>query len=141
MKKENFFWEIVHGKVLLPPCARTMNAQILDVNTDLSQVTMKFEGKDSFTNPLGYIQGGFLTAMLDDTMGLTLASTLDKNEFAPTISLNVHFHNPAKTGYFKAIGKIDKRGSKICHISAEIYQDEKLIASSTSSAIIQNQNK
>lgn len=46
----------------------------------------------------GHVQGGFLAAMLNDTMGPALAATLTKGEFAPTLNLNVSFESSAVVG-------------------------------------------
>ena len=66
----------------------------------------------AFTNPAGNIQGGFLAAMLDDTMGPALSATLGPNEFAPTLNLNVSFERPAVVGTIVGKGRIVKRGQR-----------------------------
>lgn len=141
MKKNSYLWKVMHLEASLPPCAQLMNARIVEVKSQPVQLRIEYDGKISFTNPYGTIQGGFLTAMLDDTMGLTVASMLDEDEIAPTISLNVQFHTPAREGVLETIGKIEKMGGSICHVSAEIYQNGTLIASSTSSAAIQRKKR
>jgi uncharacterized protein (TIGR00369 family) len=76
-------------------------------------------GKTKFTNSSGNIHGGFLAAMLDDTMRVVLAATLLEGEFAPTIGLKVQFLSPATVGKIEAFGKIDKRGKEVCHLTPE----------------------
>ena len=48
--------------------------------------------------PSGHVQGGFLAAMLDDTMGPALTATLEAGQFAPTVNLNVSFTARPKPG-------------------------------------------
>jgi len=74
--------------------------------------------------------------MLDDTMGPALVATLDANEFAPTVSLNVQFHRPAKAGALKGIGRVVLRGKEVCQLSGELLQDHKIIATATATAVI-----
>jgi len=88
------------------------------------------------TNPVGNIQGGFLAAMLDDTMGPALAATLDAGEFAPTLPLTVSFARPAKVGRLLGKDRIVRRGREVCLLAGELYQDGELVASATATALI-----
>ena len=54
-------------------------------------MTVQFDAKPEFLNPMGNIQGGFLAAMLDSTLSPALASTLTSEQMcpcAPWASLN-----------------------------------------------------
>jgi uncharacterized protein (TIGR00369 family) len=82
------------------------------------------------------VQGGFLAAMLDDTMGPALSATLDAGEFAPTVNLNVQFHRPANAGSLKGVGRVVQRGKQICQLSSELLQNDKIVATATATAVI-----
>jgi uncharacterized protein (TIGR00369 family) len=82
------------------------------------------------------VQGGFLAAMLDDTMGTALSATLDSEQFAPTVSLNVQFHRPAVLGSLKGLGRVVLRGREMCHGSAELWQNDKVVATATGTFVI-----
>ena len=98
MDKNSFFWKA--QKEGIPPCeaAGTLGFKFIEINPDVGSITLEFMGKDEFTNPVGNIQGGFLAAMLDETMGPALAATLSKGEFAPALDLYIQFFNPATVG-------------------------------------------
>ena len=74
--------------------------------------------------------------MLDDTMGPALAATLKQGEFAPTLNLNIAFHRAANVGLLIGKGRVVKRGSDICFLAGELYQDGHLVASATATAIV-----
>ena len=80
---------------------------------------------------MGNVQGGFLAAMLDDTMGPALAATLKEGEFAPTLNLNVSFERAAKVGPLSGKGRVVKKGRDVCFLAAELYQAGELVASAT----------
>ena len=101
MDKNSFFWKIVDGRLPAPPCAKTLGIEFAAIDGERGTAEVKFEAKPEFLNPAGNVQGGFLAAMLDDTMGPALTATLDAGEFAPTVNLNVQFHRPAKVGSLK----------------------------------------
>jgi uncharacterized protein (TIGR00369 family) len=82
------------------------------------------------------VQGGFLAAMLDDTMGPALAATLAAGEIAPTLNLNVSFERPAKVGMLSGKGRVLKRGRDVCFLAGELYQDGQRVASATATALV-----
>src|SRR5207244_905406 len=134
--KNSFFWKFVDGRLPPPPCAKTLGLEFVQIDGERGTVEVKFEAKPEFLNPAGNVQGGFLAAMLDDTMGPALTSTLDAGEFAPTLSLNVQFHRPAKVGTLKGIGRVVTRGREICHLSGELSQNDRVVATATATAIV-----
>ena len=136
MDKNAFFWQIQEGKLPPPQAATTLGIHIRQVAPEQGTIEVEFEGKPEFTNPIGHIQGGFLAAMLDDTMGPAISATLNAGEFAPTLNLNVSFARPAKVGKLHGKGRVVKRGKDICFLAAELYQDGELVASATATAIV-----
>jgi uncharacterized protein (TIGR00369 family) len=136
MDRESFFWQIQNGKLPAPRAATTLGITIKAVSPEQGTIEVEFPGKPEFTNSAGNIQGGFLAAMLDDTMGPALAATLGQGEFAPTLNLNVSFVRPAKVGSIQGNGRVLKRGKEICFLAGELYQGGELIASATATAII-----
>jgi len=134
--RNSLFWQIVDGKRPVPACAKTLGIEFGLIDPDRGTIEVHFDAKPEFLNPVGNVQGGFLAAMLDDTMGPALVATLDANEFAPTVSLNVQFHRPAKAGALKGIGRVVLRGKEVCQLSGELLQDHKIIATATATAVI-----
>lgn len=136
MNKNNFFFQIMDGRLPLPKCAETLGTRFTKVDTAAGTLEVEFEGREAFLNPAGNIQGGFLAAMLDDTMGPALVAMLDEGEFAPTLNLNVQFHRPGKAGKFTGNGRVVMRGRDVCHLAGELLQDGKVIATATATAAI-----
>jgi uncharacterized protein (TIGR00369 family) len=136
MNKDSFFWKIAGGQLPWPPCAKTLGLEFVEIDGDRGTIETKFEAKAEFLNPVGNVQGGFLAAMLDDTMGTALSATLDLEQFAPTVNLNVQFHRPAALGPLKGLGRVMMRGRETCHGSAELWQNDKIVATATGTFVI-----
>lgn len=134
--KNAFFWLIMDGKLPPPKSAATLGASFVSVDAEAGVIEMEFDAREEFLNPAGVIQGGFLAAMLDDTMGPAVSATLAAGEFAPTLNLNVQFHRPARKGKLKAVGRVVTRGSGICYLSSELFQEGRLVATATATAAI-----
>lgn len=118
----------------IPPCAATLGWELLDADFAAGTVAIGFTAKAEFCNPAGNVQGGFLAAMLDDTMGPAVVVQSKGTLFTPTISLNVTFISPAKPGKLIGRGRILHMGRSICSLEAELFQGDMLVARSTASS-------
>lgn len=134
--REGFFWDVMEGRRPAPPAAALLGFQLLEVDAEQGTLRAQFEATPQFLNPAGNVQGGFLAAMLDDTMGPALAATLGPGQFAPTLNLNVSFERPGQVGTIVGHGRVLKRGSDVCFLGGELFQDGKRIASATATALI-----
>ena len=107
--REGPFWDAVEGRAPLPPAAVTLGWELLAVNPEKGTIEVAFTATDAFVNPAGIIQGGFLAAMLDDTLGPALVAGLDPGDFAPTTDLHVQFLRPAHPGRLVGRGRVVRR--------------------------------
>ena len=98
-------------------------------------IEASFAASADFGNSIGNIQGGILTAMLDDLMGYALGITLPVDRFAPTANLNVSFLRPAASGTLHGRGEILKKDGDIYHLAAKLYNERnELLAAATCKA-------
>ena len=81
-----------------PPCAAHLGFDLLEADCERGFVKIAFFARPEFCNPRGQVQGGFLTAMLDDCMGPALLIATDAAVFPTTIDLHVQFLAPAVQG-------------------------------------------
>jgi uncharacterized protein (TIGR00369 family) len=135
--KEGAFWDVMEGRKPPPPAAALLGFKLLDVDPSAGTIRIQFEAKPEFTNPIGHVQGGFLAAMLDDTLGPALVATLSKDQFAPTIELKVNFIRPARPGRLIGQGRVVARGGTIAFLAGELMTEQgDLIATATATARI-----
>ena len=131
-----FFWQMQAGQRPEPAAARTLGMVIAQVDGELGSLSAEFDGQAAFLNPAGHIQGGFLAAMLDDTLGAALASTLAAGQFAPTLQLNVQFLHPAQPGKLSGSARVVQRGQRVCFLSGELRQGARIVAAATATAAL-----
>lgn len=136
MDRNAAFWQCMAGTLPMPAAARTLGANIIDVDAEAGTITVEFLACDAFTNPAGHVQGGFLAAMLDDTLGPVLAATLRAGQFAPTLSLSVQFLATARPGPLTGHGRIERRGREIGHLTGRLEQNGRVVATATAVALI-----
>src|SRR5437588_1280297 len=123
------FWDAVEGRTPMPPVAKLLGWQLEDIDPDAGTITVKFEARLEFTNPLGNVQGGILASMLDDTMGPALVATLPPDQFAPTLEMKVSYFAPAKVGPLWGHGRVVHAGRTNAFVEADLVDaDDKIIA-------------
>jgi uncharacterized protein (TIGR00369 family) len=135
--RRGFFWDVMHGRVPPPAAAQTLGFRMLDIDPERGTIRVQFQAKREFLNPMGVVQGGFLAAMLDDTLGPALVCTLAEDQFAPTIELKVSFIRPAQPGVLIGEGRIVSRGGSIAFLAGELRDEQgELIATASATARI-----
>ena len=107
----------------MPAATTTLGWALIEADTERGEIEVSFEATEDFLNPAGTVQGGFLTAMLDDTMGPALAATLDPGQYGTTIELKVSFLRPAKPGRLVGRGRIVHRGGTIAFLAGELLDE------------------
>jgi uncharacterized protein (TIGR00369 family) len=135
--REGPFWAAVEGRAPLPPAAATLGWELVAVNPEEGTVEVAFTATDAFVNPAGVVQGGFLAAMLDDTMGPALVAGLEPGDFAPTTDLHVQFLRPARPGRLIGHGRVVRRGRDVAFLAGELVDEEgAIVAVATATAQI-----
>jgi uncharacterized protein (TIGR00369 family) len=137
MTREGPFWDVMAGRVEPPPAATTLGWELVAVDPDAGTIEVAFHAAEAFLNPVGVVQGGFLAAMLDDTLGPALVATLGPGEFAPTSDLHVQFLRPARPGRLVGRGRIVRRGRDVGFLAGELVDgDGQVVAVATATAQI-----
>jgi uncharacterized protein (TIGR00369 family) len=106
MEREGLFWDSVAGRAPIPPAARTLGFELVDADPEQGSITVAFAGIEAFTNPFGEVLGGFLSAMLYDTVGPALLATLPPGQFIETLELHTAFVRPAAPGRLIGRGRV-----------------------------------
>ena len=131
------FWDVMEGRAPAPPAAELLGFRLLEVDPDAGTIHVEFAARPEFANPVGHVQGGFLAAMLDDTLGPALVATLEPDQFAPTIELKVNFIRPATVGPLFGRGHVVSRGGSIAFLAGELREESgSLVATATATARI-----
>lgn len=122
--REGPFWEAAEGRAPLPPAAVALGWKLLAINPEEGTIEVEFTAGEAFLNPAGVVQGGFLAAMLDDTMGPALVAGLEPGDFAPTTDLHVQFLRPARAGRLVGRGRVVRRGRDVAFLAGELVDEQ-----------------
>lgn len=139
MSRQGPFWDVMEGRAAPPASAVLLGWELISIDPDAGTIEVAFTASDQFLNPGGVIQGGFLAAMLDDTMGPALVATLGPGQFAPTADLHVQFLRPARPGRLTGRGRIVRRGKDIAFLAGELSDEYgEVVATATATAQIRS---
>lgn len=137
MARQGPFWDVMEGRADPPPAAELLGWKLVEIDPDEGTIEVAFTATEQFLNPSGTVQGGFLAAMLDDTLGPALVQTLGDGEWAPTTDLHVQFLKPAKPGGLRGTARIVRRGRDVAFLAGELRDSEgDLVATATATAAI-----
>src|SRR5258707_8156713 len=118
-----------------PPSSKLLGWHLLDARPKDGWIRIGFDGRPEFCNPAGFIQGGILSAMLDDTMGPAVFVMTDGKLYTATITMTVNFLAPAKPGPIVGEADVTQLGKTIAFVAGRLMSaDGIVLATATASA-------
>ena len=115
-----------------PPSAKLLGWRLLDARPWDGWLKVGFDGRPEFCNPAGFIQGGILSAMLDDSMGPAVFVTSDGRFYATTISLTVNFIAPARPGPLIVEAQVIQIGKSIAFMEGKLVGNDGTVLATAS---------
>lgn len=116
----------------VPPSATLLGWRLLDARPWEGWIKVGFDGRQEFCNPAGFIQGGILSAMLDDSMGPAVFVTSEGRFYTTTISLTVNFIAPAKPGPLTAEAQVIQIGKSVAFMEGKLIADNGTVLATAS---------
>lgn len=123
------------------PCTNTLGARVISFSSEPPEIEMEFEAIYDFTHSDGQVvQGGFVTGMLDAPMAHLLMGLFDFKIIPMTLDLNVSFLAPTRQGKLNCIAEVLQLGKSTAFMTSKLYQQDKLVASATSTVRLVSRN-
>tara|TARA_B100001996_G_scaffold375329_1_gene355129 strand:+ start:721 stop:1140 length:420 start_codon:yes stop_codon:yes gene_type:complete len=98
------------------------------INYSKGNLELEGEFNDSTLNPDGSVQGGMMTAMLDDVTSLLIIIETKGQIYPASTDLHTLHHRPLNKGKVKAKAAIIKKGKKISTTKGELFDKEGQLA-------------
>lgn len=117
-----------------PPSAAWMGMDVVEYWPDEMRVRVCFSPTKDMCNFGGTVQGGFLAAMMDDSMGSLAFHALGAKMAPASIDLSTHFMAAVPLKRIEVEAKIIRAGKAVVFAEARLYrEDGELSAQATSS--------
>jgi len=122
---------------LLPAATRHLGFELLDFDVEAQWVEAAFTAKPEFLNPNGTVQGGIVTAFLDEVMSGAAFLAAGMKSGVPSIEMKTMFLRPLYEGRCTARGQVQRLGRSVCFLEGRLYSAEgKLCATGTATSAI-----
>lgn len=120
-----------------PATTHLLGWRFIEADAEAGTIEIAFDGKPEFGNPAGFVQGGILIAMMDDTAG-PIVPMHTKGKFYPSsIDIHAHFLRPVRFGEIRVKARIRQLGRTVGFMDADLYDCRgKLCATGAISAML-----
>ena len=127
---EGTFWDVIAGRAPLPPVLGLLGWNV--VHAEPGRVRAGFQGQEEFYNPVGLVQGGILSAMLDGVMGAAAVSLLGPDESITTLEMKVSYMRSVRAAPLTGEGWVVHRGGSVIFMEGSLSaEDGSLVATAT----------
>jgi uncharacterized protein (TIGR00369 family) len=108
----------------IPPAAQLLGREIVSVDPQSGEVTLRFTARAEFANRHGTVQGGMLAAMLDSATGNAVMAQLPPHLTAVTTRLDTQFLKPAALGPITAAARLIHQDERTAEVQAELSDSQ-----------------
>ncbi|MBI2168575.1 MAG: PaaI family thioesterase [Actinobacteria bacterium] len=125
-------------RIQVPPnCDLTLGMVCLDKATP-GHTVWRMTADERFSNPAGIMQGGFIAAFADSSMGASAVTYLDgRKAFVANAELKVSFLRPVKIGStLTCTAKVISGGKRVSFLEAEVVDDDERLVLKASSTYV-----
>jgi uncharacterized protein (TIGR00369 family) len=85
----------VLDRIAMPACALFLGYEFQSIDRERGTMRVSFKGSKEMLNPRGGVQGGMLTAMMDDAMGSMVVAMTDGAKGPASVDIHTQFLRPA----------------------------------------------
>ena len=93
------------------PYGELIGTTILSADAEGKAIEVAYEAREEFTNRIGTISGGMLSAMLDSVTGLAALVALPEELTAAHTTLRVEYLRPVRPGRLTGRARVPSSGS------------------------------
>ncbi|MEM7302533.1 MAG: PaaI family thioesterase [Pseudomonadota bacterium] len=120
---------------MAPPSAQFLGMEPKEIDLEAGFAKVAFNPRRELINFNGVIQGGFLAAMMDDTMGFHAFVHMGMKSGLASIDLHTHFMRPVPLGLITVHSWVTRTGKSVAFMESKLFDmEDRLAARSTTSA-------
>ncbi len=120
-----------------PNCDLTLGLVCVD-KTEPGRTVWQMAADERFANPTGSLQGGFVAALADTSMGAASVTwARERKVFSANAELKISFLRPARVGsLLTSTASVISGGQRACFVEAEVVDDEGTLVAKASSTYV-----
>ncbi|RMF71614.1 MAG: PaaI family thioesterase [Alphaproteobacteria bacterium] len=110
--------------IFASPAFDLVGGQVLALDGRHGRSHLRFRPGRQLLNPLGTVQGGMLTVMLDSTAAIAAIAKSGVTVFLPTLEIKTSFIAPARPRPLIGIGRCLHLGRSTAFVEGALYDEE-----------------
>ena len=130
---------VADPRVQVPPnCDLTLGMVCVD-KSEPGTTVWTMPADERFANPVGAVQGGFVSALADSAMGASAVTfARDRKVFSTNVELKVSFLAPVRPGgTLTCTSRVISGGRRVAFVEAELADDDgRLVAKASSTYLL-----
>lgn len=125
------------GQPYPEPAAELLGFERLACDAAAGTARMAFHARPAFCNAMGVLQGGFVTAMLDQVMAEAGVAHLGWRVYIPTLEIKVTFLRAVRPGRLFGDGRVVRATRSVIFLEGSLDDgDGTVLATATQTALI-----
>lgn len=116
----------------LPAATRHLGFEIADVDPEANQIEAWFHAKPEFLNPNGSVQGGIVSAFLDEAMSLSVFIAMRMKAAVPTLEMKTSFLRPLMAGRARCVGRTLRVGRSVGFTEGQLFNEDGVLCATAS---------
>ena len=118
------------------PTGILFGTRVLEVDQDAKRVRLSFDIGPQFCNPRGKVQGGILSALLDEAAAHAGIISMGEAGFIVSLEFKTSFFAPASHGTLFAEARCLKMGRSTCFLEADLSDGNGILLARFSSSAV-----
>ena len=120
-----------------PGASRLLGLAVTAVDQANQRIEASFRATPELCNPIGTVQGGILTAMLDELMSISAMVAANFTIVVPTLEIKTSYLRAARPGSLHGWGRVVRMGRNVVFLEGALHDAEgQLVATSTATAMV-----
>jgi len=116
----------------LPPATKHLGYELSDLDPDTGRVECWFTARPEFRNPNGSVQGGIVSAFLDEAMSLSALVSAHLKAAVPTLEMKTTFLRPLMSDRCRCIGETVRLGRSVGFTEGRLFNADGILCATAS---------
>lgn len=117
--------------------SRLLSLELTAVDQAAGRIEASFMAGPELSNPIGTVQGGIQTAMLDELMSVAAMVSSASAIVVPTLEIKTSYIRAAKLGKLSGWGRVVRMGRSVVFIEGALHDaDGQLVATASATAAV-----
>jgi uncharacterized protein (TIGR00369 family) len=119
------------GKRPAVAASKLLGSEPLEIDAARGFARIAFLGKVEFCNGQGVVQGGFLSAMIDEAMAIAATAAKNFDYVVPTLEMKTSYLAPVRPGRLIAEGQVVTAGQRVVYLEGRLFDPGGALAATT----------